>query len=225
MKEKNIIELIDLTKTYTVGDQKLTVLSIPHLAIAPREWISITGQSGSGKTTLLHILGCLDVPTTGTYLLNDINTTTLNTADQTAIRNKTIGFIFQRFHLLATLTAAENIALPLHYAGLSTQLITERVNEMLTLVGLQARKDHYPHQLSGGQQQRIAIARALVTKPTLILADEPTGSLDSNTGQEILKFLKELHATYPITIVLITHDPEVARYGTRQLHIKDGSLI
>ncbi|MDQ5940859.1 MAG: putative transport system ATP-binding protein [Candidatus Dependentiae bacterium] len=225
MHTKNAIELHFLTKTYQVGGEPLTVLDIQKMTIAQREWVSITGQSGSGKTTLLHILGCLDLPTAGTYLLNSVDTTHLTPATLSKIRNSTIGFIFQRFNLLATLTAAENIALPLRYAGLDPQTIAERLDEMFTLIGLNERRNHYPHQLSGGQQQRIAIARALIIKPSLILADEPTGSLDSTTGQEILKFLKMLHSAYPITIVLITHDPDVAAHGTRVVHIKDGRIF
>jgi len=222
---KNIIHLNNITKTYYSGEQPLTVLSIPSLTIQEREWVSITGQSGSGKTTLLHILGCLDLATTGTYLLSGVDTTHLTPETLSAIRNTSIGFIFQRFNLLSTLTAAENIALPLRYAGLAHSLIAERLDEMFALIGLNKRRDHYPHQLSGGQQQRVAIARALITRPNLLLADEPTGSLDSATGKEILDFLKELHATYKTTIVLITHDAEVAAHGTRVVHIKDGRIF
>ncbi len=225
MHTKNAIELDSLTKTYQVGGEPLTVLDVQKMIIAQREWVSITGQSGSGKTTLLHILGCLDLPTTGTYFLNGVDTTHLTPIALSKIRNSTIGFIFQRFNLLATLTAAENIALPLRYAGFAPQTIAERLDEMFTLIGLSERRNHYPHQLSGGQQQRIAIARALITRPSLILADEPTGSLDSTTGKEILKFLKMLHTAYSITIVLITHDPDVAAHGTRVIHIKDGRIF
>jgi len=213
MSRKKVIELSNITKSYRLGEQQLTVLSVPHLEIYEREWVSITGASGSGKTTLLHILGCLDKASSGHYFLNGTEVTAFSPTQLAHTRNKVIGFIFQRFNLLPTLTAAENIALPLHYSSLSKEEINARTSRMLEVVGLSPRGDHYPHQLSGGQQQRVAIARALITNPAIILADEPTGSLDSQTGKEILNFLKQLHQTYPITILLITHDAEVAQCG------------
>lgn len=217
-----LIQLSSITKMYQSGDQTITALSIPTLSICPREWVSIIGPSGSGKTTLLHILGCLDAPTTGTYTLNNAAVAQLTATEQAHIRNKDIGFIFQKFHLLSSLTAEENIALPLHYAGAPKAEIIEKTHSLLNTVGLLNRRHHYPHQLSGGQQQRIAIARALITNPKLLLADEPTGSLDSHTGQEFLEFLTALHASHPITIALITHDASVAAYGSRIIHLKDG---
>ena len=221
----SIIELTNVTKTYQSGDQLLTVLTIPHLSITEHEWVSIIGPSGSGKTTLLHILGCLDLPTTGTYLLNKANVANLTPAAQAVIRNKYIGFIFQKFHLLPSLTAAENIALPLHYAGRSTAYIEKKTTELLNVVGVKSRSTHYPHQVSGGQQQRIAIARALGNEPQLLLADEPTGSLDSQTGAEFLTFLTQLHQEFPCTIALITHDASVAAYGSRTIQLKDGFIV
>jgi len=220
----SLIKLSHITKLYTNGDQTVCALSIPSLNIHTREWVSVIGPSGSGKTTLLHILGCLDTPTTGIYSLNGHNVSHLSPTQQAHIRNTMIGFVFQKFHLLPTLTAAENIALPLHYAGLSHTQITQNVTEMLKRIGLSNRSTHYPHQLSGGQQQRIAIGRALITHPPLLLADEPTGSLDSAAGKTILSFLKELHTEYPISIVLITHDPFVASHGTRTINIVDGHI-
>jgi len=219
-----IIKLENITKTYTVEGAPLTVLDVARFAIQPREWVSITGPSGSGKTTLLHILGCFDHSTTGSYHLNGRNVSHLNEAELAGIRSTHIGFIFQRFHLLPALTAEENIALPLHYQGASAYFIKQKVGEMLKLVGLENRSAHYPYQLSGGQQQRVAIARALVTNPPLILADEPTGSLDSKTGEEVLRFLQTLHKEQSITIVMITHDQEVASYGSRQVRIRDGKI-
>jgi putative ABC transport system ATP-binding protein len=222
--EPSLIELSHITKLYTSGEQTVCALSIPALNVHTREWVSVVGPSGSGKTTLLHMLGCLDTPTTGTYSLNGHNVSHLSPTQQAHIRNTMIGFVFQKFHLLPALTAAENLALPLHYAGLSHTQITHNVTEMLKRIGLSNRSTHYPHQLSGGQQQRIAIGRALITNPPLLLADEPTGSLDSVAGNTILTFLKELHTEYPITIVLITHDPLVASHGTRTIHIVDGHI-
>jgi putative ABC transport system ATP-binding protein len=182
------------------------------------------GPSGSGKTTLLHILGCLDTPTTGRYLLNNHEVAHLSAQKQAKIRNTMIGFIFQRFHLLPGLTAAENIALPLHYAGVPSGIIKTKVHEILARVDLTKRSAHYPHQLSGGQQQRIAIARALITEPPLLLADEPTGSLDSQSGKTILTLLANIHQEHAVTIVLITHDATVASNGTRTIHIVDGKI-
>ena len=222
--KKPLIELSHITKHYSSGEQTICALSIPKLTINQQEWVSIIGPSGSGKTTLLHILGCLDRPTTGDYILNTHSVACLSPTQQAYIRNTNIGFIFQRFHLLQALTAAENIALPLHYAGYSQSSITHAVADMLNRIGLSNRSHHYPHQLSGGQQQRIAIGRALITNPPLLLADEPTGSLDSQSGKTILTVLKELHSTCNITIVLITHDALVASHSTRTLQIVDGSI-
>jgi putative ABC transport system ATP-binding protein len=219
-----LITLKKITKTYTNGGESLTVLSIDDLTIMPREWVSIIGPSGSGKTTLLHILGCLDSPTTGSYHLDGVAVADASAQTLARIRNTSIGFVFQKFHLLPTLTAAENIALPLEYAGFSQEEIAQRVQEYASLVELEHRMQHYPHQLSGGQQQRVAIARALVTKPRIILADEPTGNLDSKTGETILTFLKKLHQEQAITIVLITHDRAVAEQGTRVIEICDGAI-
>jgi len=219
-----LIKLSHITKQYTRGEQSVCALSIPSLTIYEREWVSIIGPSGSGKTTLLHILGCLDTPTTGQYTLAQNQVAHLSAARQAYIRNTKIGFVFQRFHLLANLTAAENLALPLQYGGYPQATIPGMVASMLTRIGLNNRSSHYPHQLSGGQQQRIAIGRALITNPPLLLADEPTGSLDSNTGKMILAFLQQLHEEYPITIVLITHDQTVASHGTRTINIVDGLI-
>ncbi len=219
-----LIELTNITKVYHAGDQHINALVIPSLVIQPHEWVSIIGPSGSGKTTLLHILGCLDTPTSGTYRLNGQELADISLDQQANIRNKYIGFIFQKFHLLPSLTAEENVALPLQYAGYTSTEIQKKTQSLLTTIGLHNRRHHYPHQLSGGQQQRIAIARALITHPTLLLADEPTGSLDSKTGNDILTFLTQLHRDYPITIALITHDPIVATYGTRIIHLKDGAI-
>lgn len=220
-----MIQLTNLTKTYHSGEEQLTALSIPELTVSHGEWLSIIGPSGSGKTTLLHLLGCLDLASTGTYMLNGTNVAHLTPTEQAHIRNKYIGFIFQKFHLLPSLTAEENVALPLHYAGKDAMYIKKKTIELLGVVGLTNRKTHYPYQLSGGQQQRVAIARALVTDPQLLLADEPTGSLDSHTGTDFLQFLTTIHKHYQCTIGLITHDASVATYGTRTIQLKDGVIL
>ena len=222
--EKPLIHLKQITKTYLTEGVPLTVLSIPEIIVNTGEWVSITGPSGSGKTTLLHIIGCLDTPSTGTYTLKGKEVSHCSPTELALIRNKEIGFIFQRFNLLPLLTAAENCALPLRYAGIEGEEIDNRVTRLLNLVGLSNRANHYPDQLSGGQQQRVAIARALTMQPPLLLADEPTGSLDSITGKEILGFIKKLHEDTGITIVMITHDASVAAYGTKRLNISDGRL-
>jgi len=220
-----VIALRNLTRIYPLHDASFTALAIEDLTIQIHEWVSIVGPSGSGKTTLLHILGLLDRATTGSYFLQGKDTTQLSATQQALMRNQTIGFIFQRFHLLPMLTVAENIALPLHYGNHGARAIQRRVYEMLEVVGLTAHANKYPHQLSGGQQQRIAIARALAPQPTLILADEPTGSLDSKTGELLLDFLQELHKNTPhLTLVLITHDASVAAKGTRTIHMRDGRI-
>ena len=224
MTAKPLIKLTDINREYVMGGQAMTALCVDHLTIHAGEWISITGASGSGKTTLLHILGCLDRPTYGSYHLNGTDVTTLSNAQRAYIRNTQLSFIFQRFHLLATLTAAENVELPLQYAGLEQSVRDERVKKYLSLVNLEDRSHHYPHQLSGGQQQRVAIARALAMQPRILFADEPTGSLDSKTSRSILKLLKKVHREYALTVILVTHDPDVARQGTRKIVIKDGMI-
>lgn len=226
MTSKNpLITLKHLTKMYTMGDQVLTALSIPQLCIMPHEWVSITGPSGSGKTTLLHLLGCLDRPTSGTYHLNGKNVADLSAAQQAAVRNTTIGFVFQRFHLLPSLTAAQNVSLPLEYAGIPVEQRENKIKKHLDLVGLSQRRDHYPHQLSGGQQQRVAIARALAMQPKLLLADEPTGSLDSTTGTQIIELLQKIYHEQKITIIMVTHDAQVAAHADRQITFVDGTII
>lgn len=214
----------NLSKIYQLSDQTVTALQPTDLTISQGEFIALTGPSGSGKSTLMHLLGCLDSPTAGDYHLNNINVSDYSTAQLAAIRNKYIGFIFQRFHLLPTLTAAENIGLPLQYAGATRNSITRKVATALTQVQLSHRADHYPYQLSGGQQQRVAIARALITAPTLLLADEPTGNLDSQTGDAIMALLDRIHRDRGMTIVMVTHEKEIAAYAGRQIHMLDGKV-
>lgn len=224
MTAKPVISLRDLQKIYTMGDQSVTAVNIPQLDISTGQWVSITGPSGSGKTTLLHLLGCLDRPTSGRYLLAGKDVATLDRNEQAQVRRTMMSFIFQKFHLLPTLTAAENVALPLQYRGLNDDVIEKRVQNSLQRVELFDRLHHYPHQLSGGQQQRVAIARSLAMQPRILFADEPTGSLDSKTGNIILQLLKEVYTEEKLTIIMVTHDPNIAKHGTRHISMKDGII-
>lgn len=219
-----MIEIKDLRKTYVLGGEEVHALDGVSMIIKDKEFVAIEGASGSGKSTLMNMLGCLDVPDSGEVILDGRPVKTLKENELAAIRNEKIGFIFQQFHLLAKLTALENVELPLIYQGIGQEKRRQMAVEKLTKVGLEKRMDHKPGQLSGGQQQRVAIARALATGPSLILADEPTGNLDSRSGREIMELLKELHEQGN-TIVLITHDPKVAKEAGRQVRIMDGKLI
>jgi putative ABC transport system ATP-binding protein len=220
-----LIELESIWKTYGMGAATVHALQAVDLRIADGEYVAIVGQSGSGKSTLMHILGCLDVATSGRYLLDGDNVQDLDDAALAAIRNRRIGFVFQQFHLLARLSARRNVELPLAYAGVrSGAERRERARSALESVGLGNRLDHRPGELSGGQQQRVAIARALVTEPAIILADEPTGNLAGDQSAEILALLDDLWATGR-TVVLITHDPGVAAHARRLVRVQDGHVI
>lgn len=219
-----IIEAKDLTKVYTMGETEVHALRGVSLRIWKGEMVSIIGQSGSGKSTLLAILGALDVPTSGSYKLDGREVASLKDDQLAEIRNQRIGFVFQKFNLLARSTALANVALPLAYAGLSNREAKRRATEMLKLVGLGDRLDHRPNQLSGGQQQRVAIARALVNQPSIILADEPTGNLDSATGKEIMGLFQTLHRERGITLIVVTHDPSIAAQSERIIRLKDGLI-
>ena len=218
-----MIDIKDLSKVYMVGDEKVRALDHATLHIYPKEFVSIIGPSGSGKSTLMNIIGCLDVADAGSYHLDGLPIESYSENQLAKIRNEKIGFVFQSFNLIPKLTAEENVELPLIYQGLPRQERAERVREALERVGLTKRAKHLPTELSGGQQQRVAIARAIATRPKLILADEPTGALDSRTGQEIIDIFHELHAQGN-TIVLITHDPNVAKQAARSIHILDGRI-
>jgi putative ABC transport system ATP-binding protein len=218
-----IIRVVGLTKVYDLGANAVRAMDGIDLVIARGEYVAIMGPSGSGKSTLMNLIGCLDVPTSGQYFLRGTEVSRL-TEDQLAeIRNREIGFIFQNFHLLPRQTALRNVELPLVYAGVKAGERQERALEMLRLVGLDKRGRHRPNELSGGERQRVAIARALVTRPALLLADEPTGNLDSRTGKEILELFDRLHQGGN-TIVLVTHDPEVGRRAARTVRVKDGRV-
>jgi putative ABC transport system ATP-binding protein len=223
----SIISVQGLEKTYKLGDNTVQALAGVSLEIEQGEFVCITGPSGSGKSTLMHILGCLDRPTQGKYLLNGKDVSRLPPDELADIRNRQIGFVFQGFNLLPRTTAVENVEMPLLYTrpAMSPSLRREKAMRALTAMGLENRFDHHPNQLSGGQQQRVAIARALVNDPSLILADEPTGNLDTVTSIEVMRILQELREQQNITVVLITHEPDIAAYGTRIIAVRDGKIL
>ena len=218
-----MIDIQDLSKVYLVGDERVRALDHATLHIYPHEFVSIIGPSGSGKSTLMNIIGCLDVADGGKYLLDGLPIEAYSENELARIRNQKIGFVFQSFNLIPKLTAEENVELPLIYQGVKKPERMERVSAALKRVELEKRANHFPTELSGGQQQRVAIARAIVTRPSLILADEPTGNLDSKTTLEIMDIFHELHRQGN-TIVLITHDDAVAAQAQRRVHILDGKL-
>ena len=218
-----MIDIKDLCKVYLVGDERVRALDHATLHIYPKEFVSIVGPSGSGKSTLMNIIGCLDVADAGSYHLDNLPIESYTENQLAQIRNQKIGFVFQSFNLIPKLTAEENVELPLIYQKVPRAQRVERVKGALERVGLSKRAKHLPTELSGGQQQRVAIARAIVTRPKLILADEPTGALDSKTSQEIMDIFHELHHQGN-TIVLITHDPNVAKQASRSIHILDGRI-
>ena len=218
-----MIDIKDLCKIYLVGDERVRALDHATLHIYPKEFVSIIGPSGSGKSTLMNIIGCLDIADAGSYYLDDLPIEAYTENELAKIRNEKIGFVFQQFNLIPKLTAEENVELPLIYQKVPRSERVQRVREALARVGLENRAKHLPTELSGGQQQRVAIARAIVTKPKLILADEPTGAFDSRTSQEIIDIFHELHKQGN-TIVLITHDNDVAKQAERSIHILDGQI-
>jgi putative ABC transport system ATP-binding protein len=218
-----LIALTDVTKTYVMGEQEVRALRGVSLTVEKGDFVAIMGASGSGKSTLMNILGCLDRPTSGRYLLAGEEVSRLDRAQLAEIRNKTLGFVFQSFNLLSRTSALENVELPLLYAGVGKKERQRRAAASLGRVGLGDRQDHHPSQLSGGQMQRVAIARALVNEPRVILADEPTGNLDSVTSVEIMALLQSLVAT-GITVVLVTHEPDIAQYAGRVVVVRDGLI-
>jgi len=218
-----LIETKDLWKTYTMGDEEIHALRGVSIQIEKGEYVAIMGPSGSGKSTLMNLIGCLDTPSKGTYLLNGKEASTMNDNELARIRNEEIGFVFQTFNLLPRATALHNVELPLVYAGVSSKERLERAKGALEKVELGPRMNHKPNELSGGQRQRVAIARALVNNPSILLADEPTGNLDSKTGVEIMALFERLHEAGN-TIVVVTHEAEVAAHAHRQILIRDGQV-
>jgi ABC-type lipoprotein export system ATPase subunit len=221
-----LIELRDISKIYDLGEVKVEALRGVSLDIEQGEYVALVGPSGSGKSTLMNTLGCLDRPTRGSYRLADEEVGNLSADQRARIRNRRIGFVFQNFNLLARTSALENVELPLLYSvGVSARERHRRATAMLQRVGLGDRLDHHPGQLSGGQQQRVAIARALVNEPSLLMADEPTGNLDSRTSREVIDLFRKLNEEQAITVILVTHDPDVARHAKRIIALRDGRIV
>lgn len=218
-----VIKIRGIKRDFPLGQEIVKVLKGIDLDIEQGEYVALMGPSGSGKSTLMNLLGCLDTPTDGTYVLNGQDVSNLTDDELADIRNKEIGFVFQTFNLLPRTTALENVALPMIYAGASKSQRSERASEVLTDVGLADRMDHKPNQLSGGQRQRVAVGRALVNKPSIILADEPTGNLDSKTSLEIMNLFDEIHANGN-TVILVTHEEDIAEHAHRVIRLKDGMV-
>jgi putative ABC transport system ATP-binding protein len=223
-RESALVVATDLTKVYTLGDTELRALDGVSLTVDSGEFVAIMGASGSGKSTLMNVLGCLDRPTSGSYTLDGQEVSRLSRGQLAEMRNRTIGFVFQSFNLLARTSAIENVELPLVYAGLPRRERRERSRVALERVGLGGRLDHRPSQLSGGQQQRVAIARAIVNEPKLMFADEPTGNLDTKTSVDVMALFQELWRA-GLTIVYVTHEPDVARYASRIIVVRDGKIV
>jgi putative ABC transport system ATP-binding protein len=223
--KKTIIKLTDVWKTYKMGDVEVNALRGLSLEVKEGEFLAIQGPSGSGKSTAMNLIGCLDIPSRGTIFLENHDISKLEESDLAQIRGKKIGFIFQQFNLINTLSAMENVMLPLIFQGTESREREKRAVELLTKVGLADRMDHKPKELSGGQQQRVAIARALAVNPEVILADEPTGNLDSKTGSTVLDFLRDLNEKEGKTIVMVTHDDNLAKQARRIEYLKDGQII
>ena len=220
-----MITMQNITKSYEMGTQVVHALRGVDMQINEGEFVAIMGPSGSGKSTLMNIIGCLDAPDSGTYTIDGTDVSHMTDDEQAKIRNKRIGFVFQQFNLLPRTTAVKQVALPLMYAGYGRAERLNRAKEALQAVGLGDRMDHRPDELSGGQQQRVAIARALATNPSIILADEPTGNLDTHSGEEIMQIFKSLHEEKGITLIMITHDPEIGEQAERVIWIRDGLIM
>ena len=218
-----IIDIKGITRNFPLGNEVVKVLKGIDLSINKGEYVALMGPSGSGKSTLMNLLGCLDTPTGGTYILNGKDVSKMSDNELAEIRNKEIGFVFQTFNLLPRTTALDNVALPMVYAGYKKPERNERASQVLTQVGLEDRMDHKPNQLSGGQRQRVAVARALVNHPSIILADEPTGNLDSKTSVEIMNLFNEIHANGN-TVILVTHEEDIAAYAHRVIRLRDGVI-
>jgi putative ABC transport system ATP-binding protein len=220
-----LLKTIDLEKTFFMGETKVHALKKINIEIEKGEFVAIKGTSGSGKSTLMHLLGCLDVPTAGEILLEGKNIAHINKDELAKIRNEKMGFVFQKFHLLPSLTATDNVALPKLYAGEAEKTAREKAKKILAAIDLGERTTHYPYQLSGGQQQRVAIARALINNPDILLADEPTGNLDTKTGNTILDLFKNLNEKHNVTIIIVTHEPDIAQKTKRIIDLIDGQVV
>jgi len=227
MAEAPVISVKNLVKTYIVGEIEVKALRGVNLDVQRGEFLAVTGQSGSGKSTFMHIAGCLDKPTSGQYFLDGDDVSRMSKDQLASVRNKKIGFVFQGFNLLSRTTALDNVELPLLYgaSGLKAAARHKRAMDVLTAVGLEKRADHHPNQLSGGQQQRVAIARSLINNPSILLADEPTGNLDTRTSIEVMDIFQRLNTERGITVLLITHEQDIAEYGTRIVQFRDGQVI
>ena len=221
----SVIKLENVVKIYKFGEFELKVLNNITVSIEKGEFVCIMGPSGSGKSTFMNIVGCLDTPTSGKYFLEGVDVSTFNLDELAEIRNKKIGFVFQQFNLLPRATALENVELPLIYAGVPAKERKQIALEVLSKVGLGERANHYPRQLSGGQQQMVAIARALVNNPSIMLADEPTGNLDSKASMEIMDIFKKLNEEHGLTTIIVTHEPDIAAFGKRQIRFLDGKIV
>jgi len=221
----SLIRLENVTKIYKFGEREVVAINDISLKIDRGEFVCIMGPSGSGKSTFMNIVGCLDVPTRGKYFLEEMDVSRMDRDELAEIRNKKIGFVFQQFNLLSRATALENVELPLIYAGWSLKERRQKAVQALSWVGLEQKANHYPRQLSGGEQQRVAIARALVNSPSIILADEPTGNLDSKASMEIMKIFKRLNEDQQLTTIIVTHESDIAAFGRRQISFLDGKII
>ena len=221
---ENVIEVQHLIKTYQTGDTSFNALNDVSLTVKKGEFVAIMGASGSGKSTFMNQLGCLDKPTSGKYFLDGIDVSTMTSDELAIIRNKKLGFVFQGFNLISRTTALDNVQLPMIYAGVKEEERIERAKAALKVVGLEKRENHMPNQMSGGQQQRVAIARAIVNDAPIILADEPTGNLDTKTSIEVMEFFVNLNEKHGKTIVLVTHEPDIAEYCKRVVKFKDGNI-
>lgn len=221
---ENVIEVHNLIKTYQTGDTSFNALNDVSLTVRKGEFVAIMGASGSGKSTFMNQIGCLDKPTSGKYYLDGIDVSTMTSDELAVIRNRKLGFVFQGFNLISRTTALDNVQLPMIYAGIKEEERIERARNALKVVGLEKRENHMPNQMSGGQQQRVAIARAIVNDAPIILADEPTGNLDTKTSIEVMEFFVELNEKYGKTIVLVTHEPDIAEYCKRVVKFKDGNI-
>lgn len=223
MDQGALIEMRQITKIYKMGSESVEALKAIDLSVGANEFVALMGPSGSGKSTLMNIIGCLDSPTSGVYMLNGVDVSSMEDADLANVRNHKIGFIFQTFNLMPRISALENVALPLIYAGMDKKTRIEKAMRVIDSVGLADRMHHRPNELSGGQRQRVAIARALVNDPAIILADEPTGNLDSKTSEEIMNILTEIHRLGN-TIILVTHEADIAEYAKRLVKLRDGRI-